>query len=176
MGPVPWALATSDGIPVKTNKAKLMHKLELESHRAAIPDEPAAYIIDGNAMFKAQASLPKTFGELNGSLFGQLPKVKPVDFVTDRYKTESVKAPERGRRGTSKPHLIKDALTRIPRDWKAFLSCSENKQSLTHFLLKEWRQAKYAQMWQDQDRELFFVCEDECHHSYWAYPPLPTYC
>ncbi|GFO06442.1 hypothetical protein PoB_003294700 [Plakobranchus ocellatus] len=28
LGPMPWALATSDGFPMKTNKAVLMHKLE----------------------------------------------------------------------------------------------------------------------------------------------------
>ena len=32
LGPVPWALATSDGAMIKTDKAKLMHCLEDKSH------------------------------------------------------------------------------------------------------------------------------------------------
>ena len=32
LGPVPWALATVDDIPVKTDKSKLMHSLEGDTH------------------------------------------------------------------------------------------------------------------------------------------------
>ena len=28
LGPVPWSLATADGMPIKTDKAKLLHYLE----------------------------------------------------------------------------------------------------------------------------------------------------
>ena len=37
LGPVPWALASSDGAMIKTDKAKLMHCLEDKSHLAQRP-------------------------------------------------------------------------------------------------------------------------------------------
>ncbi|KAI0236578.1 hypothetical protein LSAT2_012875 [Lamellibrachia satsuma] len=49
-----WALATPDGLPVKTDKAKLMHQLEddaaLEHHPCL--DDLGAYVVDGNALLQ----------------------------------------------------------------------------------------------------------------------------
>ena len=100
------------------------------------------YIIDGCALLQAQVALPTTFEELAESILDQLPKVELVDFITDKYEALSVKAIERMRRGSTNPHLINGSLTKIPRDWKACLSCNQNKQSLISFLLKEWKQNK----------------------------------
>ena len=66
------------------------------------------------------------------------------------------------RRGSAKPHLISGPLTKIPRDWKAFLCCDQNKQSFISFLLKEWQQNKYAMKL--QDGKIYFVCEDTCYY------------
>ena len=48
----------------------------------------------------------------------------------------------------------------MPRHWKSFLNCNENKRSLIRFFLKEWESDKYAKKL--RNREVFFVCEEEC--------------
>lgn len=162
LGPVPWSLATADGAPTKTDKSKLMHFLEKNVNTAEAPTTltSTSYIIDGNALLHAQMSLPTTFGELAENIFRQLPKVQRVDFVTDSYHYMSIKGIERERRGASEAHIIKGALTKVPRDWKTFLSNDENKKRLTKFLLDEWKSDKYANNL--KDRNVLFVCGRNC--------------
>ena len=70
LGPVPWALATSDGAMIKTDKAKLVHCLEDKSHLSQRSTTGfQCYIEDGNALLQAMASLPSTFGELAEYVF-----------------------------------------------------------------------------------------------------------
>ena len=105
-------------------------------------------------------SLPSTFDELSLKVFDILPKSQRVDFVTDTYKDSSIKDDERRRRGSSEVLLLKGSATRLPRDWKSFLSNSTNKSNLIKLLLKEWKRDKYAAKlvgWQ-----VYFVCEDQC--------------
>lgn len=83
---------------------------------------------------------------------------KTVDFITDKYEALSIKSTERMCRGSSKPHLIKGSLTKVP---KTFLSCDKNKQSFVSFLLVEWKNCKYATKL--QGRMVYFVCEDMCY-------------
>ena len=83
-GPVPWILATADGVLIKTNKSMLMYFLEGDSHTTQRPTQcSTSYIINGNALLQVQVALPDIFGEFAESLFVQLPKVQCVDFVTD---------------------------------------------------------------------------------------------
>ena len=51
-------------------------------------------------------------------------------------------------------------MTKILRDWKNFLASDKNKQSLTIFLLNEWKKDKYARML--VGRKVYFVCADMC--------------
>jgi NADH:ubiquinone oxidoreductase subunit len=88
-------------------------------------------------MFQSQLAFPSTFEELADSLFAQLPNVPRVDYVTNAYFQNSIKSIERIRRGTSAIHLIKGSATKVPRDWKAFLSNYENKSIFVRFLQDE---------------------------------------
>jgi hypothetical protein len=112
-----------------------MDCLESEAH---LSEKPAADknsdIIDGNAIFQSQVALPSTFSELTDSLFAQLPNVPRVDYVTDSYFQNSIKTIERNRIGASATNLIKRSSTKVPRDWKAFLSNDENKSSFIRSL------------------------------------------
>lgn len=143
LGPVPWSLATADGAPTRTDKAKLLHKLEI-GH--ALPERPAVaqHIIDGNALLHELIQVPDTFADLAEKIFSHLPKATRVDFVTDTYKVDSIKNTERSRRGTSQEFLIKGPSTKVPRDFKMFLLNTQNKVQLIHLLLQEWRSNKYA--------------------------------
>ena len=94
LGPVPWSLATADGMPTKTDKSKLLHFLE--SHIEPTIDRPsnAVHVIDGNAILQSLTAIPGTFEELAESVFNQLPKSERVDFVTDTNKQLSIKSYE----------------------------------------------------------------------------------
>ena len=50
LGPVPWSLATADGMPTKTDKSTLLHNLE--SGIELVTDRPsdAVHVVDRNAM------------------------------------------------------------------------------------------------------------------------------
>ena len=54
LGPVPWGMVTGDGLPVKTNKSVLMHKLEhklstISQDLSPLPNDNIC-IIDGNVL------------------------------------------------------------------------------------------------------------------------------
>ncbi|GFS11014.1 hypothetical protein ElyMa_006661200 [Elysia marginata] len=104
LGPIPWVLqlANPDGMPIKTNKAVLMHKLEEKSALYTSAKEPHhIHVIDSNALYHGLADLPMTLGELAKKIFNSLPKVAKVDFLTDNYKDDSIKSFERAPRGQS---------------------------------------------------------------------------
>lgn len=112
LGPVPWSLATADGFPVKTDKSKLMNSIVPQTSLEQRPNLPrSTYIMDGNALYQSQVSIPKTFADLAESLFDQLPKSPRVDFVTDTYLPMSIKETERTRRGLLKSFLIQADLS-----------------------------------------------------------------
>ena len=121
---IPWALATSDGQFLKTNKSSLMHKLEKYPIQESYDFiNSSTCVIDGNALFQTLTSLPETFGEFAITVLRCLPKSKEEHFVTDRYIKDSIKATERERRGQSEfnAQIIHGPSTRMPKNWKAFL-------------------------------------------------------
>ena len=64
LGPVPWCLTTPDRISTKTDKSKLLHRLQ--SHIEQTLDWPrsAAHNFDGNAILQSIIAFPVTFKEL----------------------------------------------------------------------------------------------------------------
>ena len=163
LAPIPWALSTADGHLVKTDKAKLLHLLETGVTSPDAPKvEDSVYIIDANAILQALIGLPTTFEELAKKVFDLLPKVSRLDFVTDTYKKDSIKTYERSRRGDSQTFLIKGTNTKVPRDWKSFMSNASNKEQLIKLLLCEWQTDKYAAKL--YERHIYFVYKEECTH------------
>ena len=163
LGPIPWSLATADGSFIKTNKAQLMHHLEDQSPAPVDSAEVAncTVIIDGNAFLRSLVRLPETFGEMAKLVISTLPKGKSVHFVTDSYQPDSIKQAERLRRGTSTTFLIGGPLTKLPKDFSAFMLNAGNKLQLVKFLLNEWKSVHYARY--VCDCTVYFVCEEECH-------------
>ena len=161
LGPVPWTLATADGSPVKSDKAKLLHNLEGTTEASEKPvKEDTVYICDGNALLQAMTAIPDTFEEVAERVFTLLPKTQRVDFVTDSYYEHSIKAFERRRREMSTTFLLSGPKTRTLWDWKSFMSNDKNKTQLIKLLLSEWKKPKYASRL--SRRQLFFVCGEEC--------------
>ena len=154
------ALATPDGLPAKTDKAKLLHKLEDDTgHENIMQLEDNVYIINGNALLQALTGLPQTFAELAEKKSCSLPKAKTVHFVTDTYKEDTIKSIERERL-ESEDFLVKGQSARLPREWRAFRQNNVNKESLNLLLHTELINRSYAKRL--QHCEVLFVCKDLC--------------
>ena len=76
---------TPDRISTKTDKSKLLHRLQ--SHIEPTLDWPcsAAHNFDGNTIQQSIIAFPVTFKDLMEQVFNQALKARPVDFVTDTY-------------------------------------------------------------------------------------------
>ena len=161
LGPVSWSIATADDLPVKTDKTKLFHFYDVEENLANKPPlHQSSVIIDGNALLQALVGIPDTFEQLCEKVFYQLPNAKRIDIVTDSYHPTSIKTIERNRRGSGQSYLIIGGLTKIPHNWKEFLSNSKNKQQLLKLLLNEFQKDKFAKKL--QNRVINFVYEERC--------------
>ena len=162
LGIVPFSLATADGMPTKTNKAKIMQIMEAGIEPANQPPEnEAVHVYDGNATLQSlPKSKPDTFEKLALMVFNLLPKTKRVDFVTDTYIPNSIKSFERQKRGSSPTFLLSGPKTKTPRDWNGFMSNDDNKTQLIQLLLDEWQKDTYANKL--VGRKLFFVCGEQC--------------
>lgn len=136
-----------------------MHHLEDQSLAPVDSMEAAncTYVIDGNAFLRSLVRLPETFSDLAKFVISTLPKEKLVHFVTDSYQPDSIKQVERLRRGTSPTFLIGGPLTKLPRDFSAFMLNAGNKVQLMRFLLNEWKSVQYARY--ICDCAMYFVCE-----------------
>ena len=100
LGKVPWTLATADGSPVKSDKAKLLHDLKGTAEASEKPvQEETFYIYDGNTLLQAMTAIPDTFEKVAERAFTLLPKTQRVDFATDSYYEHSIKVSERRRHG-----------------------------------------------------------------------------
>ncbi|GFN93834.1 hypothetical protein PoB_002034000 [Plakobranchus ocellatus] len=143
LSPVPWSLSSPGGLPLKINKATLLHKLEntfnsFESHDFS--RQPyTAYIIDGNALLHCLSSGPDTFKDFAKQAFRSLPQTTSVHFVTDIYKPYSKKSCECLRSGasTAKTYVLRGSATKVPKNFKKFLSNDGNKKALISFLRAE---------------------------------------
>ncbi len=150
LGTYPLSLATTAGGLVKTAKSKLFGILEDEAGNPEVDMRAFnnnAIIVDAMAVVQSIKGKWKTFGELADAILNSLTKLarqwncKRLDFVADRYPVLSIKNTERGRRaekGVQRVHIFgKDQ--NVPKQWKKFLSCGDNKESLVAFICEHWR-------------------------------------
>ena len=149
-------------MPVKTDKANLLHSLEASVEPVTRPtDEPIAYVYDVNATLQSLVSIPESFEGPAEMVLNLLPNTSRVDFVTDTYKRASIKSLERKRRGTAPTHLLSGAKTKTPRDWKSFMTNDENKPQLIILLFDEWQKDTYAK--KIHGREIYFAISEKCY-------------
>ena len=158
LGPVPWPLATGDGMLAKTNKAVILNKLKKSAQTVQILKDDR-YILDGNVLLHSLLQ-SDTFRELARHVFHCLPLVSEQHFVTDSYKEISIKEPERLCRWTSDPIIINGPLSKVPRNFQIFLLNGENKKNLLALIRNEWSTDTYAESL--QNRKIYFVCDEEC--------------
>ena len=161
LGPVPWPLATADGMPAKTDKSTLLHNLESGIEPTLDRSSDAVHIIDGNAMLQSFKPIPDTFQELAEHVYDKLPKSHRVDFITDTYKPKSIKSYERASRGMAPTVLLPGAMTKTPHYWSNFMSNGKNKIQLINLLLEQWKIEKYAAKL--VDRNIYYVIGEKVY-------------
>ena len=106
LSPVPWAMATPDGLPPKMTKSALLHKLE-DKYPSHMQDELTGQnrvhndIDDGNGLLQSLTDLQNAFGDLAKRAFTAFPVSKIEHFVTDTYHQGPVKRAKRFRQGSA---------------------------------------------------------------------------
>lgn len=164
LGPLPWSLATEDGLPRKTNKAVLAKELQKGAIAENIP-QPSATVIDGMALIQKTRGDQKTFGNIaNAILLSALREgaaSQRVDIVFDVYREHSIKNPERSRRQSERPITYKNITShQIIRQWRRFLASTDNKNELVAYLAKEWQHPQYRALL--QSKVLYVTCAESC--------------
>jgi hypothetical protein len=149
LGTYPFSLSTTTGGLVKTAKSKLVEILEDEAGNPEVDMQGFnnnALIVDAMAVVQSMKGKWKTFGEFADALLNILMKLTRhynstrLNFVAERYPALSIKNTERQRRaekGVQKVHIFGKVQT-VPKHWKTYLSCGENKESLIAFLCEHW--------------------------------------
>ena len=144
LGPLPWSLASLDGMLAKTNKATLSKLLENEVEcLESLPNPTTAYIIDAMALLQSLVKIPERFASLAEMLMKRVIAVAGravrIDFVADQYPDVSIKNTERDKRGSTGKLMITISSPQqmCPRQWKKFLASGSNKTALLNFLANE---------------------------------------
>lgn len=102
LGPLPASLATSNGLPRKTNKAQLGRKFSRETGSVnsgcSIPT-PSAYLIDGMSLIQKLQVDHHTFGKIAEMALSRVLREgegsSRIDVVFDVYRDVSIKSVER---------------------------------------------------------------------------------
>lgn len=156
--PVPPSLGTLDGFFTKTNKAAILHYLLEDVTPENIPyPQDALFIQDGMALLHTLSNLPPTCGDICLQVLDQMIAKKNFLFSTDCYHSESIKAQERLRRGSSEKILLAGPATRKPYDFKMFLVNDDNKKQLCQLLLRVWSSQQAATRLQMTDMAVLIV-------------------
>ena len=160
---VPLSLANADGSRRTTQKSKLAEIIRAKTTFLQLCEIPAkrdvvCYILDLMALIRVQKSIPVTYEELVLQIIRAIPQgYKRIDIVADTYRDESIKNPERKKRGCSQQILIKSAKAKIPQNFNDFLKNSNNKTRLIELTLK---------VIEDKKNEIFSILKtDEIYFS-----------
>ena len=142
-GPLPWSLATPEGLYVKTSKSKLAEVLEKDVDPCAEEPDASVYILDGMALLQSIKNVPRTFGDLAEYMLKLIIRTSRnavrVDFVTDTYPELSIKNLERSKRAAGGSYAVKITASaqRCPQKWAKYLALGSNKEALIKFFVTE---------------------------------------
>ena len=114
LSPIPLCYAHPDGSWRTTAKSQLMEVVLSDCSASTDPKElfiPKAsistYLIDLMAVVRTLSGLYSTYQDLAFKLFNILPKgYERIDIIADTYRKNSLKDPERNKRGTSAKVMV----------------------------------------------------------------------
>ena len=167
LGPIPWSLAKPDGTLAKTSKSDLLDVVEDGIDTLEILPAGTVLIFDGMVILQQlQPESPSTFGDISEQILARILRgnANTVYFVTDQYLENSVKEMERNKRASQ--GVIRFQLSRreqkTPKQWKKYISHSQNKIDLVKFLLRDW---SHPERFKDQigNRRIYASVEEKCY-------------
>ena len=117
------------------------------------------------AMVRSLPGLYNTYHDLAFKLFDMLPKgYERIDIIADTYQKNSLKDPERNKRGTSAKVMVQSAQSKIPRNFSEFLKNGENETRLTE-LIKDVLIANKEDVLRNLScQSIFFSMDKICYH------------
>ena len=165
LGPLPWSLATCDGLMRKTNKAALGNSVAKDVLSAEMLLRPHGSLIDGMALVQKMKCDNKTFAEIASAVLVQALREASdsvrTDIVFDVYQNISIKSAERAIRGDgSGIRFTSLAPGHKMKQWRAFLKMSDNKNKLIQFLVEQWKGKKTRATL--GNKTLYVTCGQEC--------------
>ena len=93
LGPLPWSLATPEGLYVKIPKSKLAEDLEKDVDPCAEEPDASVYILYGMALLQSIQNVPRTFGNLAEYMLKLIIRTVRnavrADFVTDQIHIQN---------------------------------------------------------------------------------------
>ena len=165
LGPLPWSLADSYGLPRKTSKAKLSQQLERRITVTEKYPENATSIFDGMAVLqKLKIPSGATFLVVAERVFELVTSTgsRRVDVVFDVYREVSIKNVERLKRvSTSDGVQYKNILPAYTvKSWNKLLSVTANKPEIVKFLVSQWKTEAFRGRL--GNRIMYVTTEDQC--------------
>ena len=167
LGPLPWALATPEGFPRKTNKAALAAFLQKDIQSPGAVPQNAATVIDGMSLVQKLnvGGNQTTFGGVSTALFSMAlhegSQSRRIDIIFDTYRENSIKNTERSLRGEVQGIQVSNVTaSQLVKQWRKFLSQLKNK---ARFLVDEWSTQQYRDRLQRQGKLLYVTCDDKCY-------------
>jgi hypothetical protein len=151
-----------EGTLRKTTKSTLAKRLRKDIPPAESIPNNSAFIIDGMALVQKLNAYHMCFSEVSRTILGMAlsegASCARIDIVFDVYRSESIKNAERANRGSSSGIPFKTISPgHTIKQWRNFLSCSENKNCLIQFLVNDWCTDGHRQRQQikGQGKELY---------------------
>ena len=117
------------------------------------------------ALVRTQTRTPATYEELALQLFMAIPPgYKRIDIVADTYRDESIKDPERSKRGCSEALIVLSGKSKIPQNFTKFLQNGENKTRLIELILSTLLEKRNEILLNLRSEEIYFSTDGICHH------------
>ena len=161
LGPLLWSLAAPDGSLKKTAKSSLAMLRQLKVFYLG----PLALSMACMAMVQKLKGDQKTFKEITEMLLAMALREggssTSIDVVFDNYREMSIKNLEREKRGAEMGASYRSIRPDYrAQKWRQFLSNTENKQRLIHFIVNEWRKECYSVKL--AGKKLYATVAEEC--------------
>ena len=165
LGPLPWALASSDGSMRKTNKSSLGKELKKNALAVESFPQPCACVIDGMALVQRMKGDHKTFSEAADYLLRMVlnegGNSRRIDVVFDVYRDDSIRNAERERRGAETGNESRNIRPEHKLEqWRKFLLSPKNKSQFIKFIAKEWQKERYRVKL--AEKILMVTSEEQC--------------
>ena len=165
----PMALAHPDGVPIKTEKARLLKKLESLQVTTEAFSELAAdtKIFDGCLIVHSmlsQTAAGMTYGQIARQILASVctGSATEIHLCLDRYQKDSIKEGERRLRGADdREYVITGSHQTTKHSGQQLLKNSIFKNELAKFLLGEWSKDAYGPLL--RGKEFFASHGGQCY-------------